>query len=190
MLHVVPGLSLASAREPIVIQNHDVDHVTRFSHALTCSQYTSASAFPHFLPFGQISPSPRSSKLPGLPGYFQASRLPGFQASMGNSSSNAGGGSLRPHGKRTTAAEKRAKQQAAGLPPVGAPVPAAPTTASASRNAQAAAPPAPAPGSANGQRRANPQARERKPFKELVSAMRRQIEGESGLSSYSRAGGV
>lgn len=92
---------------------------------------------------------------------------------MGNSSSSQNaGGNVRPHGKRMTAAEKRAKQQAAGLPPVGAPVPSAPTSAPTSRTGNAPPPapapvPAPVPGS-NGQRRANPQARERKPFKELV----------------------
>lgn len=98
---------------------------------------------------------------------------------MGNSSSQNAGGNVRPHGKRMTPAEKRAKQQAAGLPPVGAAVPSAPTSAPASR-AGNAPPPAPAAApapSANGQRRANPQSRERKPFKELVRVLWPQAGG-------------
>lgn len=89
---------------------------------------------------------------------------------MGNSSSsqNVGAAHVRPHGKRMTPAEKRAKQQAAGLPPVGAAAPAhapAPPAAPVHVPASAAAPAAPATGAA----RRNPQPRaERKAFKELV----------------------
>ncbi|KAI9999175.1 hypothetical protein PInf_003994 [Phytophthora infestans] len=79
---------------------------------------------------------------------------------MGNSSSsNAGGANVRPHGKRNNASHRRAQQQ---------------KTAQATQQAAAPAS-APLPPAAPAAVRRNPQTRERKAFKELITGELRDV---------------
>ncbi|GMF43005.1 unnamed protein product [Phytophthora fragariaefolia] len=83
---------------------------------------------------------------------------------MGNSSSSASGANVRPHGKRNNASHRRAQQQKQKQAQQAAEQSAAPAPASA-----------PLPPAAPAAVRRNPQSRERKAFKELITGELRDV---------------